>query len=100
MIDYTLLKDKYKMFKFLDKPVLFYELFKDKDYPRVQVNDATYYEVDGKKVITGFCGVFEWRDGEIFPLDYDSYTANMPVIAYMEFEHEGKTCLDILVESW
>ena len=100
MIDYKLLKEQYKTFKFLDKSVPFYELFESKDYPIVQVNDASYHEIDGKKIIIGFCGVFEWRGNNIYPLDYDSYIASMPVIAYMEFEHDGKTCLDILVESW
>jgi hypothetical protein len=102
MIDFELIKndDKYKHFTFLDKPVLFNELFKDKDYERVQINDANYYELDDEKKLFGFCGVFEWKNNELAPLDYDSYTEEMPVIAYKEFYSDGEKCLDILVESW
>ena len=87
---------RYEDFTYLDKEVVFKELFLDKDYPIVQLHDATPCG-DG---IIGFCGVCSWINNELKALDHDSYTPKMKVIAYSEFEHEGKICLDIIVTDW
>lgn len=102
MIDVKLIKSsiRYSNFIFLDKPIMFNKLFKDKNYSVVQIHDANCYEVEGNKIIVGFCGVFKWENNELYSLDYDSYVETIPVIAYEEVEFEGKKCLDILVESW
>ena len=102
MIDLSIfmLDKRYKGFHYLAKSQLFNELFHDQNFDAVQIHDANYHNVNGKKVITGFCGIFKWEDNKLSPLDNDIYTEKMPVIAYNEFSHKGKKCLDILVESW
>lgn len=102
MIDVKLIKSsiRYSNFIFLDEPIMFNKLFKNKNYSVVQIHDANCYEVEGIKVIAGFCGVFKWENNELYSLDYDSYVETMPVIAYEEVEFKDKKCLDILVESW
>ena len=102
MIDINLIKSsvRYSNFIFLDEPIMFNKLFKDKNYSVVQIHDANCYEVEGIKVIAGFCGVFKWESNRLYSLDYDSYVETMPVIAYEEVKFKDKKCLDILVESW
>ena len=102
MIDLAtlMLNRRYKGFHYLAKSQLFNELFHDQNFDAVQIHDANYLDINGEKIITGFCGAFEWKNNKLVPLDYDTYTEKMPVIAYKEFSHKGKKCLDILVESW
>ncbi len=87
---------RYKNFIYLNKETIFEDLFRDKNYPIVQLHDTTPC---GDSIV-GFCGTCSWINNELKPLDHDSYTSKMTVIAYSEFEHEDKVCLDIIVTDW
>jgi len=92
--------ERYKRFFFLEKPVPFDELFKNRDIRVVQVHSAEVFEGE----LVGFCGGFEWKDGQVISRDGDSYNKGMKVLGYEWFNiednaDEGITipCLDILV---
>ena len=90
--------ERYKNFTFLDKATPFCNtpLFNEK-YECIQIHDSTEF----KGRIIGFCGVCKVENGDVVPLDGDSYYKEMTVIAYNEFfSKENKLCLDILVEDW
>lgn len=93
-------KDRYNDFIILDNPVLFKDLFKDKDYDVVQVHDTTLFSYEnGEKDIVGFSGVFEWKNNTIKSLDYDTYSEDMEILGYCEFLNEETNVnkgLDIL----
>ena len=96
LIDLLKKSERNREFTFLEgDPVLFRDLFKDKDIPVVQVHDTSLIEEIGE--ILGFVGQFKWEDSRISSLDGDSYSENMKVIGYKWFEYEGMQCLDILV---
>lgn len=86
--------ERYEDFKILDNPVKFKEMFADKDFSRVQLHSTQVYQ---DKYIVGFCGVFEWQNNKIIPLDSDSYSDNTTVLGYDTYEDEGDECLEILV---
>ena len=89
--------DRYKTFKFLDKPQPFNEYFEGKTYPIVQIYDPTPV---GDTDIIGFAGVFSWEFDTLVALDGDSYYSYMNVWAFEEFEHNGQTCLSIVSDNW
>jgi hypothetical protein len=84
---------RYEGFTILEDPVPFNEMFANRDIPLVQVHSTYVFEVDGKEDIVGFSGVFEWKNGEVIPGDFDSYNPRMLVLGY----EEDDKCLDILV---
>lgn len=86
--------ERYKNFTFLDKAIPFCDtpLF-DENYECIQIHDSNG--------LVGFCGTCKVKNGDVVPLDGDSYYKEMPVIAYnVFFSKEDKLCLDILVEDW
>ena len=92
-------KDRYKNFTYLEHPTEFCDtpLFSDK-YDLIQLHDNTLI---GEDDIVGFAGVCKVKHGEVIPLDGDSYTKHMTVIAYEEFTTDnGEPGLDLLVEDW
>ena len=90
---------RYDDFTYLDHPVLFRDLFKNKAYDIVQIHDMS--PISGSILsIVGFCGQFKWNNNVIESLDGDSYTSLMPVWGYHEFIHEENVCLDVLVSEW
>ena len=92
--------DRYFDFTYLDKAVFFDEYFKDKNYSVVQVHDINPIS-DVYIEPIGFAGKFKWVKNVLTPLDYDSYTAHMPIYGYHTFkDEEGKLCLDILTDRW
>lgn len=89
---------RYKKFTILETPTMFKELFKDKDIEIVQVH--TVERINDTNDIVGFCGVFQWKDNEITPLDHDMYNAKTIVYAYSWFStkrDESLNALDIIV---
>lgn len=96
--------DRYKDFIILDKPMVFKDLFINKNIDVVQLHSTQTYDIPGGKDIVGFCGVCEWKNNQLKSLDGDSYTPNMLVLGYSWFsnEEEGVNVgLDILVgENW
>ncbi len=89
--------ERYMDFTLLDKLVKFKDMFADMDIPYVQLHDTTICNIDGKKDIMGFSGVFEWKNNHIIPIDYDSYYSELMICGYEWFERSGEKCLDILV---
>ena len=100
MVDIELAKKKYVQFKFLDSPMVFNELFKNVDYPLVQIIDINTYKINNEYNLIGFSGAFSWKNNVITPLDNDSYYPDMEVYGYCEFEHNSQKCLDLLVGKW
>ena len=94
--------ERYKNFNILDKPVSLKEFAKDRDYPYIQVHSAQIFKYDDIiKDIVGFCGVCKFENNRVEPLDGDSYSDDMEILAYADFECEdGEKGLDILVEDW
>lgn len=91
--------DRYKNFIYLEQPMEFCNtlLFSDK-YNLIQIHDNTPV---GEDNIVGFAGVCKVENGEVIPLDGDSYTKYMTVIAYEEFTTDnGKLGLNLLVTNW
>lgn len=83
----------------------FNQLFKNEDFDVVQLHSAEIFEYkNGTKDFVGFCGVFEWKNNCIEPLDGDSYCDKFKVIGYEKFineEENVKNGIDILVgEDW
>ena len=91
---------RYSGFTYLEEPVMFDDYFKGRDYEVVQVHDINPISEIYKDPI-GFAGKFKWVKNVLTPLDYDSYTAHMPIYGYHTFkDREGKLCLDILTDKW
>ena len=91
--------DRYKNFIYLEQPIEFCNtiLFSNK-YNLIQIHDNTPV---GEDDIVGFAGVCKVENGEVIPLDGDSYTKHMTVIAYKEFTTDnGDLGLDLLVSDW
>ena len=84
---------EYSDYIILDNPAPFNEMYANRDIPRVQLYSTQVFTVDGVEHIVGFCGVFEWKNNEIIPLDGDSYSDKLHVLGYEEDEN----CLCILV---
>ena len=63
--------DRYKKFTLPDKPACFKDMFKGRDFDVVQLHSTQIIDIDGKKDIVGFCGIFRWTDGKIYSLDGD-----------------------------
>lgn len=81
--------DRYKNFIFLDKPVCFKDMFKDKNFDTVQLHSTQIIDVgDGMKDIVGFCGVFKWYNNKITSLDGDNYSDSFNVLGFEEFHYE------------
>lgn len=81
--------DRYKNFTFLDKPVCFKDMFKDKNFDVVQLHSTQIIDIgNGIKDIVGFCGAFKWHNNEITPLDGDDYNNNFNVLGFEEFDYE------------
>lgn len=90
--------DRYSDFILLDKPVVFCEFFKDKNFSVVQLHTISLYEANGVKDIVGFCGIVSWKDNKLVSLDHDSYYDDMKVYGYETFPRDGEDDgLDILV---
>lgn len=84
---------RYKDFTIVEEPIKFKDMFVGQNIDLVQLH-STEVVFD---TIVGFCGVFQWHDNKLLPLDGDSYSENVIVLGYDWFEHDGKKCLDILV---
>lgn len=88
-------KRRYKDFVFLKEPVEFSILFKDIDFPEVQVHaGAVIFDT-----LVGFMGAFKWTHNTITPLDGESYSTEMLVYGFRIFR-DGVSLennLDILV---
>lgn len=85
--------EEYNGFTIFDKPAKFKDIYINKDIPRVQLYSINVYTVAGEEHVMGFCGVFEWKDNKIIPIDGDSYSDNLSVYGY----EADKDCLCILV---
>lgn len=89
LIDILKNSDRYKKFIFLDKPVCFKDMFKDRNFDTVQLHSTQIIDIgNGMKNIVGFCGVFKWADGKITPLDGDTYYDDFNVLGFEEFNYE------------
>lgn len=106
-IDALKKSERYSDFTLLNAPVEFCKFAEGKNYPVVQVHDATPISSITNKgtseenpEIIGFCGAFSWINGKLDSLDGDTYSEHMPVLGYSEFEIDEKVCLDILVSDW
>ena len=77
--------DRYKYFKFLKKPASIKDMIKGRDFDAVQLHSTQIIDIDGKKDIVGFCGIFRWTDGKIYSLDGDIYYDDFKVIGFEEF---------------
>ena len=88
--------DRYRNFIFFDRSASFKEVFRDMDYPIVQVHDMTPVG-DG---IVGFAGQFKWENNTLTSLDGDSYNDNISIWGYGKFESDRNICLDILSDNW
>ncbi len=96
-LDVVRKNERYKDFTYLEKPIPFQELYKNKELPLVQVHDIEWEQ--GMKGFAGFCGSFSWKDGVITPEDHDTYNENMLVYGYHEFEtQDEERGLDILTD--
>ena len=94
---------RYKDFTFFDKPqdepVPFNELMKDEDIDYVREHLLQTYELEGRKYIVGFSGIFEWKNNTLKSLDGDIYDPKNLVYGYSWFKTpDGLRGLDILVE--
>lgn len=96
-IEHLKTNPKYKGFTFLPKPELFRDFFADKDYPLVQLYDMTCISEND---IVGFAGVFSWMNRKFTPLDGDSYSPDLKIWGYKEFDNADKHCLSILSDEW
>lgn len=87
--------DRYKDFTFLDKPVPFKDMYKDRDIDCVQLHCIQEAGDD----IIGFCGAFKWNDGKAITLDGDIYSPDTLVygINWWKNKETGREGLDILV---
>ena len=74
--------ERYKNFKLLDNPMKFSELFADYDDIKVETHSTGIWEIDGKKSLVGFCGIFKWKDKKAVPLDGDSYNKDVTIFGY------------------
>lgn len=97
--------DRYKKFTLPDKPACFKDMFRGRDFDAVQLHSTQIIDTgDGKKDIVGFCGIFRWTDGKIYPLDGDIYYDDFKVIGFEEFQNIPmgvNTGIDILVgDDW
>lgn len=90
---------RYKHFTILDNPTSLNELCEGKEKVYVALHDIR--PIPDTDYIIGFCGVIEYRNGEIYPLDGDSYSKDMKIWGYEWFDcDEYDNAVDILVESW
>ena len=88
---------RYKDFTIVEDLISFNEMFKDTTIKVVQVHSV---EVIADTIV-GFCGVFEWDQNTLTPLDGDSYSEKVKVLGYNWFTHGNDKCIDILVgEDW
>lgn len=85
---------QFKSHIFLDDPVSFSELFKDKN-----INVVDVYSIYSAEMGSTFCGTFRWKNNDIRPLDGDTYNKDMLVYAYKFYESKDKDIsgLSILV---
>ena len=83
----------------MEKPIEFdkTDLFSDK-YTEIQIHDVS--KIPDYPDVVGFCGVFRIEDGEIVSLDGDSYSPQMIIVGYEEFEYDNQTWLDLLTIRW
>ena len=86
---------EYSDYVILDNPAPFNEMYSNKDISRVQLYSTQVFAAGDTEHIVGFCGVFEWKDNKVIPLDGDSYSENFRVLGYEEDEN----CLCVLVGS-
>lgn len=79
---------------FLDDPIPFSELFKDKN-----INVVDVYSIYSAEMGSVFCGTFRWENNDIRSLDGDTYNKDMLVYAYEKIinESNGFSSLSILV---
>ena len=79
---------------FLDDPVPFSELFKDKN-----INVVDVYSIYSAEIGSIFCGTFRWKNNDIRSLDGDTYNRDTLVYAYKFYESKDKDIsgLSILV---
>lgn len=91
--------NRYEDAIFLEKPIEFdkTDLFSDK-YAEFQLHDVS--KIPDYSDVLGFCGAFRIESGEIVSLDGDSYSPQMIVVGYEEFEYDNKTCLNLLTIRW
>ncbi len=92
------MQKRYRQFVLMDNPAPFCNtpLFSEK-YECIQIHDVTPV---GEDDIIGFAGRCRIRDGKLVSLDGDSYSPEMIVFGYKEFENENGICLDLLVDEW
>ena len=84
--------EDFKDYAILARPAKFNELFKYRNFTRVQVRSII--KIKAIDDILGFCGVFEWKDNEALSIDGDSYNKEVEVYGFYEYE---KGEIDILV---
>jgi hypothetical protein len=89
----------YKGYTLLETPTKFSELFADYDDISVEVDSTDIWEINGKKGIWGFCGVFRWKDKKAIPLDGDSYNKDMTVFGY-RWKLEGVLLFVLVGNDW
>ena len=86
---------RYKDFLWLKHPDVFKYTIGDKDL--VQIHDIH----PNNYGIVGYCGSFEWKNGEIKSLDGDVYSSDMLIYGFRCFNSENdKVGIDILVTEW
>ena len=73
-------------FKLLDQPQKFSELFLNQNFEVVEVISILKLVTKTTERISGFSGLFEWKDNKIESLDGDSYNTDMTVYGYKFFE--------------
>ena len=100
-LDYVKSNERYEDFIFLDKPIIFNEFFRDKDYDVVQIHDINRLNIKGhENEIIGFAGAFKWKNNNLIALDGDSYDSNVKVYGYDILDDNSEKVLDILVKEW
>lgn len=87
-------EDRFKSHIFLDDPIPFSELFKDKN-----INVVDVYSIYSEDIGFVFSGTFRWKNNDIRSLDGDTYNRGMLVYAYKFYESKDKDIsgLSILV---
>ena len=60
---------RYEDFVISEDPKSFKEMFADQDIPYVQIHSTQVVGAEDQEYLVGFCGVFEWKDNKIIPLD-------------------------------